>query len=54
VKAHLHVAVTMTAERGVLLFFGSVARVEEEKMGFYYTVVELRGREPTKGSLPGW
>lgn len=37
---------------GVILFTGSVARAqEEEKMGFYYTVVDLHGTGPDEGVI---
>lgn len=44
------VAAATEALGGVLLFSGSVARVEEEeKMGFYYTVVQLGGAGAHEG-----
>ena len=44
------VAVATEALGGVLLFSGSVASVEEEeKMGFYYTVVDLSGAGAHEG-----
>jgi DUF917 family protein len=44
------VAAAIDALGGVLLFTGSVMRLEEaEKMGFFYTVVDLQGTGPNEG-----